>query len=174
MGIWADRFTYSHAADWVSLGNVVPGGTWVEPVSAEVLFGGDTTEEYGVTRRSVVSGITTALNPGLGAALQRYAAYGVFVEDNVTDLTIRDFNPGDNTYTGGKIRLPSNFHGFVEEVDNGRRNLIAGLERDPAFPTVARPSASDAGVGARYFDTTLNRVLSSDGTNWRTPAGGIG
>lgn len=37
---------------------------------------------------------------------------------------------------------------------------------DVPYTTAARPSAVTAGAGARYFDTTLGKPVSSNGTNW--------
>jgi len=41
------------------------------------------------------------------------------------------------------------------------------------YTTVGRPDASVVRVGAMYFDTTLNKPVWSDGTNWRDAAGTI-
>lgn len=41
------------------------------------------------------------------------------------------------------------------------------------YTTATRPSASAMGVGASCFDTTLNKPIWSDGTNWRDAAGTI-
>lgn len=42
-----------------------------------------------------------------------------------------------------------------------------------ALTTAGRPTASAAGAGAMYFDTTLNKPGWSDGTNWRDATGTI-
>lgn len=42
-----------------------------------------------------------------------------------------------------------------------------------AFATGSRPSAATAGVGAMILDTTLNKPVWSDGTNWRDATGTV-
>jgi hypothetical protein len=37
--------------------------------------------------------------------------------------------------------------------------------------TASRPSASTVGAGAQFYDTTLNKPIWSDGTNWKDAAG---
>lgn len=39
--------------------------------------------------------------------------------------------------------------------------------------TASRPTATAAGAGANYFDTTLNKPVWSDGSNWRDAAGTV-
>jgi hypothetical protein len=41
------------------------------------------------------------------------------------------------------------------------------------FATGSRPAAATAGAGAMIFDTTLNKPVFSDGTNWRDATGTI-
>jgi hypothetical protein len=41
------------------------------------------------------------------------------------------------------------------------------------FTTALRPSAVTLGRGAEIYDTTLNKPVWSDGTNWRDAAGTI-
>lgn len=48
-----------------------------------------------------------------------------------------------------------------------------GMIRHQSYTTAGRPTASSAGAGAEYFDTTLNKPVYSDGTNWRDAAGTI-
>lgn len=42
-----------------------------------------------------------------------------------------------------------------------------------SFTTAARPGAALLGRGAEIYDTTLNKPVWSDGTNWRDAAGTI-
>lgn len=48
---------------------------------------------------------------------------------------------------------------------------IDGVLISDSGTTASRPSASSTGVGSRFFDTTLNKPVYSDGTNWRDAAG---
>lgn len=48
-----------------------------------------------------------------------------------------------------------------------------GMIRHRSYTTAGRPSASTAGAGAEYFDTTLNKPVYSDGTNWRDASGTV-
>lgn len=50
---------------------------------------------------------------------------------------------------------------------------IAGktVVKPPTYSTATRPSASAAGAGAHYFDTTLGLPVWSNGTNWVDAAG---
>lgn len=42
-----------------------------------------------------------------------------------------------------------------------------------ATTTAGRPPAAAAGAGAQMYDTTLNKPIWSDGTNWRDAAGTV-
>ena len=53
-------------------------------------------------------------------------------------------------------------------------SFVAGVGQNlPVYTTAGRPSAATVGIGFSYFDTTLNYVVTSDGTNWRNGAGTI-
>lgn len=41
----------------------------------------------------------------------------------------------------------------------------------PSYPATARPSASGNGAGATFYDTTLHKLLTSDGAAWRDQSG---
>ncbi|MFW2545255.1 DUF2793 domain-containing protein [Primorskyibacter sp. 2E107] len=51
---------------------------------------------------------------------------------------------------------------------------VAGPVRCGAYDTASRPSAAAAGAGAMIYDSTLQKPLWSDGTDWRLSGGGIG
>jgi hypothetical protein len=51
--------------------------------------------------------------------------------------------------------------------------IMRGVFRNRALATASRPSASAVGAGGQYYDTTLNKPVYSDGTNWRDAAGTI-
>lgn len=87
----------------------------------------------------------------------------------------------------GANRFPS---GFAINL-NGNAAFIAGSDtatlsnanlatvchdgnlRLPIYTTAARPAASVAGIGGQVWDSTLQTIVSSDGTNWRNGIGTI-
>lgn len=42
-----------------------------------------------------------------------------------------------------------------------------------AGTTAGRPAASSVAIGARYYDTTLNKPIYSNGVEWRDAAGTV-
>jgi hypothetical protein len=68
-------------------------------------------------------------------------------------------------------RLMQSF-GAMHTAQNG---TMAVMDHQPfrtgLAATASRPAASAAGQGAQFFDTTLNKPIWSDGTNWRDAAG---
>ena len=61
---------------------------------------------------------------------------------------------------------------FLWRDGNFSRYVRAGTAvQTGAVATGSRPSASTAGAGAMVFDTTLNKPIWSDGTNWRDATG---
>lgn len=49
--------------------------------------------------------------------------------------------------------------------------VVGGGFKLAAYTTAGRPSASTLGIGSNIFDSTLNKPIWSDGTNWRDAAG---
>lgn len=55
---------------------------------------------------------------------------------------------------------------------------VLGLDTGDCFKTgvsatASRPSAASVGQGSQYFDSTLNKPIWSDGTNWRDATGTV-
>lgn len=69
------------------------------------------------------------------------------------------------------INYGTGFGAFLKASGSGNTGWQA-IGAQP-FTTTERPTAASAGVGGSYFDTTLNKPLWSDGTNWRDATGAI-
>lgn len=72
----------------------------------------------------------------------------------------------------GNIILDANSAVITDAPGVGRNFVLSGLgQRSPQGSTDDRPSASSAGVGAMWFDTTLSKPIWSDGSAWRDALG---
>lgn len=60
----------------------------------------------------------------------------------------------------------------VDAVNNQIQQAIITLSTPSAGTTGSRPS-TDLQVGQQYFDTTINRPIWWDGTNWINAAGTV-
>lgn len=85
--------------------------------------------------------------------------------DNYFEAGAARINP---TFTNNQLSRNS-IPSWVGTLANLELNDIDGLKG----ATGARPTASSVLEGGRYFDTTLNIPIWSDGANWRNAAGNI-
>jgi type II secretory pathway component PulK len=60
----------------------------------------------------------------------------------------------------------------VDAVNNQIQQAIITLSTPSAGTTGSRPS-TDLQIGQQYFDTTINRPIWWDGTNWINAAGTV-
>lgn len=72
----------------------------------------------------------------------------------------------DNTYDIGAAGATR-----PRTVYAGTDIVAARVLKSQAANTASRPSAATVGAGGRYYDTTLNKPIWSDGTAWRDAAG---
>jgi hypothetical protein len=73
---------------------------------------------------------------------------------------------------GGRI-INSAFTINLLTWDDAGKFTFAGLIVNKTTTTGGRPSAASSGVGAQVYDTTLNKPIWSDGSNWRDAAGTV-
>lgn len=143
---------------------------------------------YGTNAETVTlgstSGSTSPYTVGISAATKAHSAGdavlasppGWLKAELIFNLGTGLFTLPANTTTGGLFELGTS-------RDTGITRGAAGVVR-AANPgggivllatgygaTGSRPSASTVGAGAMYFDTTLNKPIWSDGTNWRDATG---
>jgi hypothetical protein len=51
--------------------------------------------------------------------------------------------------------------------------FLSGILHMPTYTTAGRPSASTAGVGAAYYDTTVSKPVWSTGAAWHDASGAV-
>jgi len=90
--------------------------------------------------------------------------YGLRTNSGVTKLTLIG-----NTWAG--MTAPT----YLFDTISTRTELDGGLFLRPhwAISTAGRPTAASVGRPSQVYDTTLNKPIWSDGTNWRDAAGTI-
>ncbi len=133
-------------------------------VKIELYFSGSWTSIYDVSSVTGGNHITT------------YNSFSNSVEK--VRYTLTNFHTNVPTYNQ-TTRISSlymvNYSSALSEMallpKHGGR--MYGMIRHQSYTTAGRPTASSAGAGAEYFDTTLNKPVYSDGTNWRDAAGTI-
>ena len=120
---------------------------------------------------------TTRVDDTVGIAMIRHGGGGNGGANPITKVryTLTDFS----SYTGINIRVTNIFavnynSNLLSEsfMPRGGGDLYAPI-RHPRYATAGRPSASSSGAGAEIYDTTLNKPVWSDGTNWRDASGTI-
>ena len=133
-------------------------------VKIELYFSGSWTSIYDVSSVTGGNHITT------------YNSFSNSVEK--VRYTLTNFHSNVPTYNQA-TRISSlymvNYSSALSEMallpKHGGR--MYGMIRHQSYTTAGRPTASSAGAGAEYFDTTLNKPVYSDGTNWRDATGTI-
>lgn len=93
-----------------------------------------------------------------------------FIETNHSFLEVADAALSNITsYVSASEILIKNRNTF-KVLKNG---VLKGIGEifPQAFTTATRPTASSVGAGAMIFDTTLNKPIWSDGTNWKDASG---
>lgn len=93
-----------------------------------------------------------------------------FIETNHSFLEVADAALSNITsYVSATEVLVKNKNTF-KVLKNG---VLKGIGEifPQAFTTATRPTASSVGAGAMIFDTTLNKPIWSDGTNWKDASG---
>ena len=93
-----------------------------------------------------------------------------FIETNHSFLEVADAALSNITsYVSASEILVKNRNTF-KVLKNGVLKGIGELFPQ-SYTTATRPTASSQGVGAMIFDTTLNKPIWSDGTNWKDASG---
>lgn len=123
--------------------------------------------------------------------LERDAVYNMvidgFVPGILTPLSMAE--PGTTTYICPHQAVPNKFYAlearttlrFGADGDAELRWIgphVVGMPSTDCFKTGrgttgSRPSASDVGRGAQWYDNTLKLPIWSDGTNWTDAAGNV-
>lgn len=67
--------------------------------------------------------------------------------------------------------IPVSTTDLIHDLYAQIRTLSAHTHTTPAYDTLERPDAEDAGVGAMIYDTDLGKPLWSDGTDWTDATG---
>lgn len=123
------------------------------------------------SQSTIITGITRDSSAtGLGSGL-----YDINVV-NATETVII----GANRFPSGfSINLNSNpamvMGSHTATLAGTSQATIAydGFFRFPFYSTAGRPAPSNVGLAAAVWDSTLNKLVTSDGTNWRDGAGTI-
>jgi hypothetical protein len=144
--------------------------------NGKVTFGGvlGTCAGVQVNRASAGSAITvnTNLTGGTGAIANDFNALDAtsrFVQAHITSDTnfrIVIFADGKIEWGAGATTRDLNLYRKAASVLATDNTFASGR-----FTTAGRPTASAAGAGAQYYDTTLSKPAWSDGTAWRDAAG---
>lgn len=144
--------------------------------NGKVTFGGTlgTCAGIQVNRASAGSAITvnTNLTGGTGAIANDFGALDAtsrFVQAHIaadTNFRIVIFADGKIEWGAGATTRDLNLYRKSAAVLATDNTFASGR-----FTTAGRPTASAAGAGAQYYDTTLSRPAWSDGTAWRDAAG---
>ena len=119
----------------------------------------------------------TVTNESTGVFIAVCASTGNGGSNPITKVryTMTNFN----TYSSQPVRISSIFVLAYNSTLLSSTFLpkgggqMYGMLNHKTYTTAGRPSASTSGVGAEYFDTTLNKPVYSDGTNWRDAGGTI-
>lgn len=108
--------------------------------------------------------LTETVNPGLQNLLINYNG-NVISKGAIASgsITLDQYN---NIISTGNIKISCS-------SDDSPIRAVVGMFRDRTFTTATRRIASITGAGSCYFDTTLNKPVWSDGTNWRDAMGTI-
>lgn len=91
----------------------------------------------------------------------------------IIDRNVNDANPVLTVQNNH-----ASFAGNIQEWRNSSGTAVAKIRPNGCITTltsttVARPTASSAGIGAQYYDTTLSKPVWSDGTTWRDAMGNV-
>lgn len=80
---------------------------------------------------------------------------------------------GKATYDGSSVVQTSGDYNLYPGNDQTYRGIVVkrGVLRLSQYTTAGRPSASSAGAGACYYDTTVSKPVWSDGSVWKDAAG---
>jgi len=162
-GTWAvgDRIRNTAPASngvtgWICVTAGTPG-TW----QAEAALGKYMTETGTATNAVLNMGTSTGYIRPTGSDSRRFGADAGSIYADFSSASggflVRDANTGYSataTFSSGGLALAAT------------GTLKSGLN-----VTGSRPSASSAGAGARFYDTTLSKPIWSDGTVWRDAMG---
>lgn len=147
-----------HLPPGVLEGGLDPATKWTLQTTATSLAGKQTNDTY---PRFKLDASTGRLYGGDGTVDPTVKFIGMF-GDTIGWDGAHFYAATDNTYDIG---------GFAGNRPRYIRAGQAVVTR--ANTTATRAAASTAGAGAFYYDTTLNKPVFSDGTNWRDATGVI-
>lgn len=151
--------------------------TWVGIATSASFRAQNCVIEYydSVAATWITGGTITNESTGVFAAVCASTGNGGSNPITKVRYTLTNFN----TYSSQPVRVSSifvvayNSKLLTETFLPKGGGQMYGIIQHKSYTTAGRPSASTSGVGAEYFDTTLNKPVYSDGTNWRDASGTI-